>query len=227
MGVFEQSAPYIGGILRWFWDDTTAARYPVADRACSIGKGGASPYRALINDGLPASKLFWTSAAHADVANTTDETSIVGTKVGPNYPGASAAGTIPAGYLNRIGAGVRIVTVGSMTTNGTPNLTIKVTAGASVWYTSGAKALVSTPAAMPFRFEFNGFVVSTGATGTVLGQGHFIYTPAGVTASCISAVMTAVTTDLTAALALDVTATWGAGDPANLIAGQLTYAEYF
>lgn len=227
MGVFTQGAPYIGGLLRWLDDDTSCAHYPVADRAVSVGKGGASPYRALINDGLPASKLFWTSAVHADVASTTDETSIIGAKVGPNYPGASAAGTIPAGYLNRIGAGIRIVVVGTLKTNGTPNLTVKALLSTSVIYTSGAKALVSTPNAMPFRFEYNGFVVTTGATGTVLGQGHFVYTPAGVTASCISAVMTAVTTDLTAALVPDVTVTWGASDAANIVAGQLSTVEYW
>jgi hypothetical protein len=227
MAIFGQNASYIGGILRWLTDDATAARYPVGDRACSVGTGGATPKRALVNDGLPSSLLFWTSAAKADLASSTDETTIIGGRLGPIYPGAPTQGTIPAGYLNRVGAGIRIVTTGVLSTNGTPNLTIKALLGVSVIYTSGAKALVSTPALMPFKFEYNGFVVTTGGTGTILGQGHFIYTPAGVTASCISATMAAITTDLTVALIPDVTATWGASDAANLIGGHLTLVSYW
>jgi hypothetical protein len=227
MASLEQEAPLIGNILRWLTDDTSCATYPYIDRGSGIGQGGASPKRTLLNEGIVESKLFWTTAVHAAIATSTTATSFVGAKAGPAHPGASTAGTFPAGYLNRVGAGFRIVSVGTVKTSGTPDLTIAVTLGTAAIYTSGALTLVSTVNPMPYRFEFNGFVVTTGAAGTILGQGQFIYTPAGVTCSQISTAMTAVTVDLTAALAVDATAKWSASHANNDFNGQLTYAEYW
>ena len=222
MADFGQLAPFIGGLLRWKTDDTTFDEYPLADNAQSIG---TQTNRALVNKYQPEGLVFSTTAAAADVTNTVTETTIVGTKVGPAYPSAPTAGSIPAGALNVVGKSLKFRSIGTIASAGTVNLTIKAYAGANALLNSGANNIVAITGTLPYIFEGWLTTLTTGASGTVIGQGRFTYystAPVVVQWGVYNSAV--VTFDLTAAYALDIKVTWGATGAGNHFVGQLTQA---
>lgn len=223
MAQYAQQAPYQGGILRWVDDDTDFSKYPVGDAAQSLG---TRANRVLVNYAFPVTRLFQTTAAGAAYGNATAETSVLGTKTGPGYPGASAAGTIPASFLNRVGSSIRFHAEGIIANTGTPNLTWTVYLGATAVLTSGVVATATITGTLPWFLDGSLTTLTTGGAGTVIGQGTFRYfttAPVGVTWALYNAA--AVTVALDASKAIDVKATWGTQNVSNTLTCQYAYAD--
>lgn len=222
MATWKEMGSYINGLQRWGVDDTTYNLTPlngfnqVIDADHGIGTQAA---RVPINGFLPDLVIFGTSAAHAAVANSVAETSIVG--VVPS----TMSKTLAAGLLNAAGKTLVGRVVGRMGNTGTPNITINVKLGTTTILTTTAKATATITGSHGFALDFTITTLTTGATGTVDGGGFFVYNVDGVTGTaidCPAVSGAAVTLDLTAAQAVDITATWGTQSSSNTITGLST-----
>lgn len=157
---------------------------------------------ALINN-------IFTPTASKTIADSTAETSLFGTGVGSL--------TIPASFLIA-GRSLRVKLFGYFSTTGTPTLNIKATLGGSTVCTSGAVATSGTISSKYWEIEVLITCRSTGASGTVIGQGLFTYDNSTQAGKAVGVVATATTTvNTTGTLALDVTATWGSASSSNTI----------
>lgn len=161
--------------------------------------------------------VIYTSTATATVANTTNETSIIGSGVGTL--------TLPANFFVA-GKNVRVRVRGILSDTGTPTLNIKVKLGSTVIAQTTAIALAGTISNNYFEAEAGITCRTTGASGTVIAQGHMIYDESTHAGTMWGMANTAATTiDTTASQALDVTATWGTGVSANTISGTNATVE--
>ncbi len=147
----------------------------------------------------------FTQAQAVTLANSTTETTLVGTGEG--------ALTIQKNSL-AVGKTFKISGKGFYSNTGTPSLTIKVKAGSTVLLTSGA--ITTTTGASNRGFSFEGVltVYSLGSSGTLHGQGQVVEVGSATTAMVNTS---AVTVDTTANQALNVTAQWGAASASNTI----------
>lgn len=153
---------------------------------------------------LRSNDLAFVATATATVANTASETTIIGTGVGSL--------TLVANFFS-IGKSLRIKLMGVISNTGTPTINIRFKLGATTICLSGA---VTTPASLSNDLFVADILLTCrtiGATGTVFAQGQL---QIGDTVSQMPATA-AVTVDTTGTLAVNVTAEWGAGDPANTI----------
>lgn len=150
---------------------------------------------------------MFAETGNASISNTTNETSLIGSGVGST--------TIPANSL-KVGQTITIRILGVQRTSGTPTFRVKVKLGGTTILDSGAQAQVSSAAADRVAYiSCTLTVISTGASGTVIGQGQHIWGPS--TASVGSLVTaSAITVDTTAALAIDVTGQYGTASTNNL-----------
>jgi len=170
------------------------AYYDTAGRRVSLSLDGDA-YAAL-------ARVLGTMTASATVANSTSETSLLGTITGGK--------TLAAGSLV-VGKSLRVRAWGVLSSTGNPNLTVRVKLGSTVVATTGAVAQVGTPSQA--GWELDGILTcrTTGASGSVFAQGCFRYganlVPLAATA--------AVTVDTTAAQVLDATAQWSVADAGN------------
>ncbi len=155
---------------------------------------------ALFRSNNPA----FVATADKTVANSGAEASIIGTGLGSL--------TLAANYLST-GRTLVIDLAGFISETGTPTLNIQLKLGATVIVSSGAATLPASLSNSMLRVHLELTVRTTGATGTVIAQGYAI---AGTTIIPLVATA-AATVNTTGTLALDVTATWGAADPANTL----------
>lgn len=157
---------------------------------------------------------LFVSTASATVANTTSETSIIGTGVGTL--------TLPANTLS-VGRQVHMHLFGYLGTTGTPTLRIRWKAGSTVLADTTAQTLSASISGNEWFEAFLDLTCrSVGVTGTVIGQGMFRYhLGAGAAGTdMLEALNTSpVTLDTTATQALDVTAQWGTANASNTITG--------
>ena len=157
------------------------------------------------------STALFTATASATVANTVTETSILGTGVGTK--------TLPTNFWIA-GKTIRVVVKGHIASTGTPTLRIQCKLDAVSIVDTGAQTLVAITGTRGFEFECLITCRTTGAGGTVFGQGDFQYNSAVTTGNIIDAPDTAtVAVDTTGSDTLDVTATWGTASASNTITG--------
>jgi hypothetical protein len=231
MALTGQEAPNISsqGGSAWAFDDAIGELVPLAgaapaDLIRSIGQGsGLLPYRFLVNRLLPGGLFAWTSAVGTAVVAASETTLLTGaTFLGPKYTGVTA-GTFPAGFLNIVGRKISFFAFGTMASTGsTPTNNIKFKLGTNIVIATGAQTTVSVTGTLPWGFRGEATVITSGSSGTILGQGEFYYystAPVRVTWSAYNS--GAVTLDLTSALAIDLTSTWSSvtGAPTMLCQG--------
>ena len=140
----------------------------------------------------------------ATVANTTTESSIMST--GTGNP------TLPVDFFKAYTV-LHIKARGAISNTGTPTLTMKVKYGSTVLGTTGAGTTASGLSSSGWELGFNVVCRSTGATGTVMGQGEF-----RIHNVHLQMVNTTTTTiDTTAATSFSLTAQWGTANASNTI----------
>ena len=173
---------------------------------------GAFVHRA---DNLP--RLLYTATASATVANTTTETSIIGTGIGSLSMPATAVEALPVTTVPFWFAGktirVRVMGYISQLVAG-PNRTVKIYLGSTALGTVGPSSVATAVTNVGFLYEFLTTCRTTGATGTAFTQATLFHS--GLGQNYMNAT-SAVTIDTTTAAALDVKFTWGTGDPGNTI----------
>lgn len=131
--------------------------------------------------------------------------------------------TMPANFLDYVGACCRLTSFGVFSTTGTPTLLLGFyyggVAGTAIAATA-ASATGSGVTNVPFRLEYTFTVRSIGATGTIIGQGFALIgtavTAVGTTPLPVTALAT-VTIDTTAAKAITTGAQWGTNSASNTI----------
>jgi len=157
--------------------------------------------------------LLFSQVADATVADTTDETTILGVGRGSK--------TLDADILE-IGTVIVIVLHGHLSDTGTPTLDLKVKLGGVEVCSTGAQTLAPTITEEGFALRVEITCRTTGAGGTVVAGGTFEYS-AGNQHMLVKTGTSAA--DTTAALAVDVTADWSAADAANTITCQIATIE--
>lgn len=155
------------------------------------------------------SGAIFTNATNATVANTTTETSLVGSPVG-NV-------TIPASALYA-GQTIRITAMGTIATTGTPTLRIKAKLGSNIIVDTAAQTLTAISGTNMWRAEFLITPNTIGNSGTVIGQGSLDYHTAVTGIAGIASASTAtVTVNTNNSQAIDLTAQWGTASASNTI----------
>lgn len=152
-------------------------------------------------------------------SNTTVATAINTTAAETNF---SVTGSLPANLL-RVGKAIRFICRGVYGTHSTGTLTIqlKLKFGSTVIADTGAFTLIASQTNRGWEFIVDVIGITTGASGTVEGQGmaHFISGTLPASAAAITdAENTAViTVDTTATITVNVSAQHGASNSANTI----------
>lgn len=144
------------------------------------------------------------------IANTADETSQFGTG------GTDDTRTIPAD-MAQAGQCYFIRLNGFISSTGTPTGTLRIKLGSTDLVVSGPTTLPSGLTNAFVETVFHLTVRSTGALGTVIGQGHtkLIVGALGTTYNRQLTMTAPATIDFTVDQAIDVTYQWGTADPAN------------
>lgn len=187
--------------------------YAGADATIDFGKSSIRWRTIYGRNGQMAGTRF-VSTADATVANTTTETTIIGTGTGMSQ-------TIAAGEM-AIGRTITVRTMGYVSSTGSPTITFKMKHGTTVVATSPAitcTSLTSAGVDVFFTITFR----TIGASGTVTVTGYAVVN--GTTTPIVTAGTTTV--DTTASKLLDVTATWSAASASNTITGQNTKIDQF
>ena len=159
------------------------------------------------------SNLLFSQVVDVTVANTTDETTILGAGRGSK--------TIPANTLD-VGSVIVIVCQGHISDTATPTLDLKVKLGGTEVCSTGAETLAPTFTSEGFTLRIEIACRTTGGAGTVVAGGTFEYS-AGNQHKLVKTGTTVA--DTTAALAVDVTADWSAAAAGNTITCQIATIE--
>ena len=174
--------------------------YDTAQKAFAARIAGATAYRGGV--------LFIQNSS-VTVANTTTETSLLGTGVG--------SATLPANFAVA-GRSIRVRSYGYISKTATPTATLRIKIGTVTIITSvGSLPSGLSNALVEFDFTFR--FATIGATGTIIGQGSTKITSGAFVSSVGRAlVMTApATIDTTIANTLDVTYQWGTASASNTV----------
>lgn len=158
---------------------------------------------------------LFTSTANATVANTTTETSIVGTGVGTL--------TIPANFCVA-GKTLTFRNQGIIANTATPTIEFKVYLGATAVLDSTAFTTATITGTEGYDLEGTITYRTCGATGTIAAQGKLTY-GTGITGAVGVSLVNAstVTVDTTAAQAFYTKVTWGTASASNTITGTNAY----
>ena len=189
LGAVSNASPASGD----YWYDTTQKTF-------AARTAGATAFN---------SGILYVGTATVTVANSTTETSMLGTGVG--------SATLPANFAV-VGRTIRVRSHGFISDTATPSSTIKIKLGAVTLVTSTG-TLPSGLSNAEVTFEFVFTFRSIGSSGTVIGQGiSRITSGAFVSSASRALVMTApATIDTTVANAMDVTYQWGTASASNTI----------
>ena len=161
--------------------------------------GGPTTFSEPIKGGPLRLALLTPSAA---IANTAAETAF------------NKVYTIPANTLWAGGSVVRVRAAGRYSTTGTPNLTLKIRLGGNI--ISGVLSLTANNASSyGWSAEADAIVLTSGAGGTA--RGGFAVTNVLGVASYGPVYSVSFALNTTIARDVDITAQWGAADPANTI----------
>lgn len=189
----------------------TAGSYNTTAEAGAIEYDG---YRLSVSsDGLHRTYLagvIFTQVQTVTIANTTSETTGLGTGIGSL--------SLPANSL-RVGKTLRVTLMGYMSFTGTVTLTPKLKLGSTLIDTgSAAPSLSGTVINQSWKFEALCTVYSIGAGGTLWTQGFFTY---GTSTTAIQGFgrenTSTVSLDTTASQTIDFTFTWSVADAGNTI----------
>jgi len=217
---------YTGPSAFYGWSSTTPTynNYDTSiKRKAGVG-GKVSASTGLVDDtgqfssinGLSIGSIF-TQTADAAVANTTNETSILGT--------GSGTKTVAAGALNTIGRTLRVRVKGMISNAaGAPTLTIRF----KVATTNILSGVFTVANATNDSFDFNVEMTTrtTGTSGTFASNGRFNHNMTTGSVGGVSLVFSGTqTTDLTLSRAIDVTAQWSAANASNSIGSQIATIE--
>lgn len=154
--------------------------------------------------------LKYASLADKVVENTDLE----GSLVAPNGWGALP---IPANSAIA-GRTYRIYASGRITSTALPTLNIRLKLGTVLLVQTGAVALTANPVNGAWYLTASITFRSIGATGTVIGQGFFVYDNQTNNSKVMGmAALTPATVDTTVPISADVTAQWGVANTANSI----------
>ena len=152
---------------------------------------------------------IFVSTASATVANTITETSILWTGLGTL--------TLPANFFT-IGKSLKFTLYGMIATLVTPTLRIKVKLGATVIIDTTAATLATITGTNLFFTEWMLTCRTTGATGTIFGQGLAFYFTGITGLSGIASPTTATSAiDTTTTQVFDISVTWGTASASNTI----------
>lgn len=167
----------------------------------------------LLDTGDIAASFIAT--ANKTVANTTTETSLIGTGLGSMTLAAAAIS---------VGTRIRTTLRGTLgTAVVAPNLTIKVKAGSTVIASLVFTALVGSLSAKGFAIFLDIVVRTTGVSGTITANGEVAI---GNSASALLSeyfIDQSATIDTTSALTFDVTATWSTASASNTITSNQSF----
>lgn len=147
---------------------------------------------------------FFTATADATIANTVSETSLIGTGIGTK--------TLPANFLV-IGKTIRVKTRGYLSDTLTPTLNFKFKLGSTQIVATSAITLGVGISNVGYEAEFELTCRTTGASGTVYGQGRVIVNGVAVNATATAT----ATIDTTATQVVDISGTWGTASASNTI----------
>lgn len=166
---------------------------------------------------LPIPRLLYTSTASATVANTTSETSIIGSGLGSLDMPATAVEadpvtTVPFWFPGKT-IRVRIMGYLSQLVAG-PNRTVKIYLGSTALGTVGPSTSATAVTNVAFMWEFLTTCRTVGATGTAYTQATLFHS--GLGQNYMNSTST-VTIDTTTGAALDVKFTWGTANASNTI----------
>ena len=147
----------------------------------------------------------YVATASATVSNTTTETTIVSTGIGTQ--------TLPVNFLTA-GKTIRVTASGVYGTDAVSaaTLTLRIKLGSTVILTTGAN--IPNGSLTNRGWSISSLITcrTTGATGTVFGQGRCNLSTDATTAQTVDMENTATqTVDTTATQVVDVTAQWGVG----------------
>lgn len=155
---------------------------------------------------------LFTSTASATVANTTTETSLIGSGVGSL--------TLAAGYFTA-GKSLRFLVYGYLSDQITPNtLRIRAKFGSTAILDTGAQTPTGSLSNRFWGMECTITNRTTGVSGTVMAQCGWLYNTSAILVAQFDMVNTStVTVDTTGTLAVDVTAQWGGASASDTITG--------
>jgi hypothetical protein len=196
----------------------------------STGPSPGSVYRRMLvpdNGGQPRAFLGGSTTAEgaetyvssglfsatgtATVANTTTETTLLGTVNGTK--------TLPANLFTA-GKKVTVRVTGTIANTATPTINIKLKFGSTTIAETTATTITAVSGTRRFVAEFEVTCRSTGASGTLQAGGEFRYFTSATGQSVMEAAENLVSSfNTTTTHTVDVTATWGTADAANTISG--------
>lgn len=160
-----------------------------------------------------ASSRVFTQTASVTVANTAAETSLVGSGVG--------SVTLPANFFT-IGKVLRVNGWGYHSAAANPSIEIKIKLGSTIILDTTSVAS-NNSTNQEIRFESNIVCRTTGASGTVIGQGRY----EELTHLDVPMVNTGTATiDTTASQVIDVTAQWSTASSSDSITVTNLTIEY-
>jgi len=187
-------------------------------RELTVGTGAANPIS--LN-----SRTLFTSTASSTVANTTTETTLIGSGVGSL--------TLPANYL-QVGRTLRIHVLGTLDktlASSCGNITVKLKLGSTVILSRGpAAATCAITATRPYMEVVGTCTVrSIGASGTTWCVGAMRFDSGafqlGPTEWNMMTTAQPVTVDTTASQVVDVTWQWSVADVDNSVTGAIATLE--
>lgn len=150
--------------------------------------------------------VLFTQTSSATVANTVTETTIIGSGVG--------SVTLPANFFVA-GKTIRLRGYGFHSTTGSPTVRLRIKLGSTtILDTTAINSHVATDA----QVDWEGIITcrTTGATGTVIGQGFYQeFQNPDVSIGMVNT--TTTTIDTTSSLAVNATIEWGTADVGNTI----------
>lgn len=139
--------------------------------------------------------------------------------------------TLPANFLNYVGASLRLTAFGNWSNTSTPTLLIGFYYGGVAGTALGAIGATTTTTSAsgwPFRAEMTCTVRSTGSSGTVMCQGFVDLATSLTAVSRIpmpASTLATVTIDTTSAKAITLGAQWGTSSASNTITCQQMIVE--
>lgn len=139
--------------------------------------------------------------------------------------------TIPANFLNYVGATLRLTAFGNFSNTSTPTLLLGFyyggVAGTAICATGATTTTVSATS-WPYRLEATVTVRTTGSSGTVMAQGFVDLATSLTAVSRIPMPATALATvsvDTTSAKAITAGAQWGTSSASNTLTNQQMLVE--
>jgi len=199
--LYTSTGPNPGTVYRRFLVPDNGAQ----PRALLGGSTTAEGAETFVSSGL------FSATGTATVANTTTETTLLGT--------VSGTKTLPTNFFTA-GKKATIRVTGTIASTLTPSLNIKLKFGSTTIAETTATSLATITGTHRFVAEFEVTCRSTGASGTLQAGGEFRYFDGTTGEKAIEAAENLVSSfNTTTTHTVDVTATWGTADAANTISG--------